>query len=168
MFKQITKELKNHAPFTFFGALTGIVIIAFFQKLPSDVSYNIFYILHPIHVVLSALVTASMYELHKCEHISGKCLRACVKRSSSWFKSMQHKINHSHIDHCLTAIGQCFIVFTEPTVFGEPTKCSLHNPAFRENLKNMNLAAFNNLNDPIELLLCPFHKKTTITTICPD
>jgi len=33
MFKQITKELKNHAPFTFFGALTGIVIIAFFQKL---------------------------------------------------------------------------------------------------------------------------------------
>ncbi len=75
MFKQASKELKIHAPFTIFGAITGIIIIAFFQKLPSNLSYNIFYILHPIHVVLSALVTASMYKLHKCEHISGKCIR---------------------------------------------------------------------------------------------
>ena len=75
MFKQISKELKIHAPFTIFGAITGIIIIAFFRKLPSNLSYNIFYILHPIHVVLSALVTASMYELHTCERISGKCIR---------------------------------------------------------------------------------------------
>jgi len=61
VFKQISKELKTHAPFTIFGAITGIIIIAVFQKLPSGLSYNIFYILHPIHVVLSALVTASMY-----------------------------------------------------------------------------------------------------------
>ena len=75
MFKQISKELKIHAPFTIFGAITGIIIIALFQKLPSDLSYNIFYVLHPIHVVLSALVTASMYELHTCKRISGKCIR---------------------------------------------------------------------------------------------
>ena len=75
MMTKIFKELKIHAPFTIFGAITGIIIIAFFQKLPSNVSYNIFYILHPIHVFLSALVTASMYELHTCEHISGKCIR---------------------------------------------------------------------------------------------
>ncbi len=75
MFKQIFKELKNHAPFTIFGAVTGIIIMLFFHRLPSNVSYNIFYILHPIHVVLSALVTASMYKLHTCEHISGKCLK---------------------------------------------------------------------------------------------
>jgi len=75
MFKQISKELKTHAPFTIFGAITGIIIIALFQKLPSDLSYNIFYVLHPIHVVLSALVTASMYELHTCKRISGKCIR---------------------------------------------------------------------------------------------
>ena len=75
MYKQISKELQDHAPFTIFGAITGIIIIAFFHKLPSNLSYNIFYILHPIHVILSALVTASMYELHKCERISGKCLR---------------------------------------------------------------------------------------------
>jgi hypothetical protein len=32
--------------------------------------------LHPLHVLLSALVTAAMYELHECGHVSGKCLRA--------------------------------------------------------------------------------------------
>ena len=73
--RQISKELKIHAPFTIFGAVTGIMVMLFFQNRPSEFSYNIFYILHPIHVVLSALVTASMYELHECECISGKCLR---------------------------------------------------------------------------------------------
>ncbi len=61
---RISKELKSHAPFTIFGALTGIIIIAFLSNLPSKVSYNIFYILHPLHVLLSAMVTASMYGLH--------------------------------------------------------------------------------------------------------
>jgi hypothetical protein len=73
MFRHISKELKRHAPFTIFGAITGIVIIVFFQKLPAKASYNIFYILHPLHVMLSALATASMYELHKCGRIRGKC-----------------------------------------------------------------------------------------------
>ena len=82
MLKQISRELKIHAPFTIFGAATGVIIIAFFQKLPFGLSYNIFYVLHPIHVVLSALVTASMYELHECERISGKCLRG---KCNFWF-----------------------------------------------------------------------------------
>ena len=73
MIKQISKELKNHAPFTVFGAITGIIILMLSQKMPSTASYNIFYVLHPIHVVLSALVTASMYKLHKCGYIKGKC-----------------------------------------------------------------------------------------------
>jgi len=72
MFKQVSKELKNHAPFTIFGAITGIIIMIFFQNLPSKASYNIFYILHPAHVVLSALVTASIYELHKYGRVKGK------------------------------------------------------------------------------------------------
>ncbi len=76
MFKQILKELKIHAPFTIFGAITGIIVMALFHRLPHTTSYNIFYILHPIHVVLSALVTASIYNLHACgrgPHIKGKC-----------------------------------------------------------------------------------------------
>ncbi|MBN3040023.1 MAG: hypothetical protein JW867_02740 [Candidatus Omnitrophica bacterium] len=75
MFKKIFKELKIHAPFTLFGAITGLVIMIFFQKLPRNASYNIFYILHPIHVVLSALVTASMYELHECRRVTENCIK---------------------------------------------------------------------------------------------
>ena len=82
MLNQISKELRIHAPFTIFGAVTGVIIIALFQKLPSGLSYNIFYVLHPIHVVLSALVTASMYRLHTCERISGKCIRG---KCNLWF-----------------------------------------------------------------------------------
>ncbi len=65
MFGQIARELKRHAPFTAFGAVTGIIIMFLFYRLPSRVSYNIFYTLHPIHIVLSALVTASMYKLYR-------------------------------------------------------------------------------------------------------
>ena len=66
MYKQILKELKEHMPFTAFGAVTGIILIIFFQKLPYKFSYSIFYTLHPLHVFLSALVTASMYNFYKC------------------------------------------------------------------------------------------------------
>ena len=75
MFRQISRELRIHIPFTLFGAVTATIIIIFFRNLPSKVSYNIFYVLHPIHVVLSALVTASMYELHECKRTSSKCIR---------------------------------------------------------------------------------------------
>ena len=73
MYKQIFKELKEHIPFTSFGAVTGIILIIFFQKLPSESSYNIFYLLHPFHVFLSALVTASMYNFYQCGTGKDKC-----------------------------------------------------------------------------------------------
>jgi len=70
MFKQILSELKNHAPFTIFGGITGIVImfiIILFNILPqvSNVSLPIFYILHPMHVVLSSIATVALYKLYK-------------------------------------------------------------------------------------------------------
>lgn len=65
MIRQIIRELKEHSRFTFFGAMTGIVIMAIFHNLSYRVSYAIFYTLHPAHVVLSALVTASMYDIYK-------------------------------------------------------------------------------------------------------
>jgi len=73
MSKQILKELKSHAPFTLLGAITGIIIMLVFHGLSSGVSYSVFYILHPVHVVLSALVTTSMYEFHKCPVGTRKC-----------------------------------------------------------------------------------------------
>jgi len=75
MFRQISRELKIHVPFTLFGAITGIIVMVLFKDLPSRISYNIFYTFHPIHVVLSALVTASIYELHECERIGSKCIK---------------------------------------------------------------------------------------------
>ena len=65
MMTKIFEELKIHAPFTVFGAVTGIVIMYFFHKLQFNTAYNIFYILHPIHVLLSALVTSSMYNFYR-------------------------------------------------------------------------------------------------------
>jgi len=64
--RRVANELKEHTPFTFFGALTGIIImlvLVFGNLLPqiSPISQNIFYILHPTHVLLSALVTTTLY-----------------------------------------------------------------------------------------------------------
>jgi len=60
----ILAELKAHAPFTLFGALTGIVLMLIFKNIGEDASFTLFYIFHPSHVVLSAMVTSSMFELH--------------------------------------------------------------------------------------------------------
>ncbi len=66
MFRRIASELKEHAPFTALGAITGIIIMVVivlgdFISQTSQVSPHIFYTLHPLHVVLSALVTTSIY-----------------------------------------------------------------------------------------------------------
>ncbi len=66
MIGQIADELKEHAPFTFFGALTGIAImlaIVYGGLLPqvASISENLFYVLHPAHVLLSASVTTALY-----------------------------------------------------------------------------------------------------------
>ena len=62
--KDIGAELKSHAPFTLFGALTGIVLMLIFKGISENVRFTLFYILHPSHVVLSAMVTSSMFRLH--------------------------------------------------------------------------------------------------------
>jgi len=64
MLRTISKELRNHSPFTAFGALTGIIIVLVSFSIPAEVSYRVFYTLHPLHVLLSAFTTASMYILH--------------------------------------------------------------------------------------------------------
>ncbi len=75
MVKIIISQLRVHSPFTIFGATTGIIIMAFCHQLPSDISYRVFYILHPAHVVFSALVTTSMYALHGYEYPGNRYLR---------------------------------------------------------------------------------------------
>jgi len=60
----IIRELESHAPFTLFGAFTGIVCMLLFRNLEHETSNRLFYVFHPAHVVLSAIVTAAMFQLH--------------------------------------------------------------------------------------------------------
>jgi hypothetical protein len=66
MIKQIGTELKAHAPFTMLGTGTGIAImlVLVYVQASSEVSHGFFWTFHPLHVLLSALVTAGMYRLY--------------------------------------------------------------------------------------------------------
>lgn len=63
--KHIGVELRGHAPFTFFGASIGIVFMLIFKDISKAHAEILFWIFHPSHVVLSAMVTASLFELHR-------------------------------------------------------------------------------------------------------
>jgi len=64
MFRRIASEFAKHAPFTAFGAITGVIImvIIVFVSVPQAISQTAFYTLHPLHVILSALATTAMYK----------------------------------------------------------------------------------------------------------
>lgn len=62
MLKIILNELKEHSPFTMFGALTGIIFMLSFKNLPHHTAHSVFYILHPAHIFFSAMVTTSIYK----------------------------------------------------------------------------------------------------------
>lgn len=64
--KLIATELGEHAPFTTFGTVTGIIIMAAFVhfQVSKEVTSTLFWMAHPLHVFLSALVTTAMYRIH--------------------------------------------------------------------------------------------------------
>jgi len=61
----VLDELRAHVPFTLFGSLTGIAMMLYFQNLPETTMYRLFYVFHPLHVTLSAIVAGSMFRLHE-------------------------------------------------------------------------------------------------------
>jgi len=65
MFKTVFQELKEHIPFTFLGATSGIILFLLLKNIPYGASFKLFYVFHPLHVLLSSFVTASMYKLHR-------------------------------------------------------------------------------------------------------
>ncbi|MFH1791658.1 MAG: hypothetical protein ABH885_06735 [Candidatus Omnitrophota bacterium] len=71
MLRTILHELRHHAPFTMFGALTGVVAAVIFKGMPHETAQTLFCVFHPAHVFLSAIVTASMYNIYKYSE-SGK------------------------------------------------------------------------------------------------
>jgi len=64
-FGAILTELKAHAPFTLFGSLTGIAMMLLFRGMSESTAYRLFYVFHPLHVTLSAVVAGSIFRLHE-------------------------------------------------------------------------------------------------------
>lgn len=63
--KVVFQELREHIPFTFLGATSGIILFILLRNIPYNMSFKLFYVFHPLHVLLSTFVTSSMYKLHK-------------------------------------------------------------------------------------------------------
>ena len=61
----IVAELRDHAPFTLLGAGTGILAMLLFKGASTGVTFRLFQVFHPAHVILAASVTASLYRLHE-------------------------------------------------------------------------------------------------------
>jgi hypothetical protein len=62
--RHILAELRGHLPFTLFGAAMGIFFMVIFHHAGRVTSHTLFAVFHPAHVMLSAVVTASMFRLH--------------------------------------------------------------------------------------------------------
>jgi len=67
MLKRVFSELKEHIPFTLLGAAIGVVVMVVIEaaNVSNSVSEALFYSMHPLHIVFSALVTTAMFRLHK-------------------------------------------------------------------------------------------------------
>ena len=67
MLKRIGEELLHHLPYTIVGAVTGIIAMVCITQfhVSRDVSETLFYIFHPFHILLSAIVTTALYRKHK-------------------------------------------------------------------------------------------------------
>ena len=63
--RHISQELKSHAPFTIFGAILGIAFMLVFRNISHTQAHTLFALFHPGHVLLSAMVTASLFKLHR-------------------------------------------------------------------------------------------------------
>ncbi len=63
--QQIGRELKVHSPFTLIGAVSGIVLMLLGRAFLGGHEQTLFAIFHPLHVVLSAMVTAALFEMHR-------------------------------------------------------------------------------------------------------
>ncbi|MBC8206540.1 MAG: hypothetical protein ISR85_07170 [Kiritimatiellales bacterium] len=68
----VLKELKHHGPFTLLGALGSVALIMLLRRfapdfLTTDRAADWFEFTHPMHVVLSAMVTATIFRNYKAK-----------------------------------------------------------------------------------------------------
>jgi len=65
IFRHIYIELKEHIPFTLFGAVLGVAFMLIFRNVSKSTSHALFAVFHPSHVVLSAMVTAAIFKINR-------------------------------------------------------------------------------------------------------
>ncbi len=77
----ILKELRHHGPFTLLGAFGSVALMMLLRRwapafLTTDRAADLFEFTHPMHVVLSAMVTAALYRNYraKTKHSKGGTL----------------------------------------------------------------------------------------------
>ncbi len=64
--KEFFHELKHHAPFTALATILAVLIsILIIYDLKQNISEEIFHILHPLHVIVSAIVTSAIFYKYK-------------------------------------------------------------------------------------------------------
>jgi hypothetical protein len=63
--KHIGGELLAHSPFTLIGAGLGILFMILFRDISAQNALRLFAVFHPLHVLLSAMVTAALFKLHR-------------------------------------------------------------------------------------------------------
>lgn len=63
--KIVGQELWSHSPFTLLGAAVGLLFMYLFKDISKENALRLFAVFHPLHVVLSAMVTAALFKLHR-------------------------------------------------------------------------------------------------------
>ena len=63
--KTILSELKNHIPFTFLATLIAVILVGIIYKESVLISESFFYIIHPLHLFVSAIVSAAIFYKYK-------------------------------------------------------------------------------------------------------
>ena len=66
----VLKELRHHGPFTLLGAFAGVTAVILLRLwvpdfLSTDRAADLFEFTHPLHVVLSAMVTATIFQNYR-------------------------------------------------------------------------------------------------------
>ncbi len=72
IFKKILKELKEHAPFTFLATIIAILLAVIIKfSLSKNIPQEFFHIMHPLHIFVSALVSAALFYKYKKNVLMG-------------------------------------------------------------------------------------------------
>src|SRR5271157_3071137 len=77
----------------------------------------------------SSKATPKLEKVSRRRGESGSPLRKCVRRYLYGFQTLEHKMDHSQLDYCLTRLCPPFVVAGQPAAGDQPGERPLHDPA---------------------------------------